>query len=184
MNTEQLHDGLNFLDDDLVEAVDALRSRKKKPLPLLRMAGLAACVAVLLGIGLRQFPLSSDESKFGAPESGAYWPMETVADMQLNTSGQGSLYSVQLSDLTLTDNGLTASVASSDLFPEGTQITVVLPPKSESEPEQPLYGLHPDSTDSLESTEANKTDVLTVLFSRWEETEDGIVIYADSIDAQ
>lgn len=177
MNTEQLHDGLNYLDDDLIEAVDTLRSRKKKKLPLLRIAGLAACVCLLAGISFVRFGIGSADSM--SPES-AYAPMETIADMQLNTSGQGSLYSIQISDLALTDAGLTGTVKESPLFPEGTQVTVVLL-QSETAPEKPLYGFYGDPSDSMESTETKETAALTVLFTRWEETEGGIVIYADRI---
>lgn len=43
MNGELFHDALDLLDDDLIEAVDALRSRKKR-----HTVGWAACMAACL----------------------------------------------------------------------------------------------------------------------------------------
>lgn len=181
MNAEQLHEALNHLDDDLIEAVDALRSQKTKKLPLFRIAGLAACVCLLVGGVLWGFG-SSDNIN----QESAYAPAETVADIQTNYGMQEStqLYSVRLSALEQTAGGLTGTVEASGLFPAGTQVTVVPASQPETAPDGPLYAfrfpLAPSGTE--ESSVETQTDELTVLFTLWEETESGIVIYAESIE--
>ena len=48
MTSEQFHDALTLLPEDLVARADEFRSRKPKVIPLKRYAALAACFAVLL----------------------------------------------------------------------------------------------------------------------------------------
>ena len=48
MTSEQFHDALTLLPEDLVANADAFRSRKPRIIPLKRYAAMAACFAVLL----------------------------------------------------------------------------------------------------------------------------------------
>ncbi len=48
MTAEHIHDALNHLPDDLLEAADAIRCRKR--FPLRSVAALAACACIALGL--------------------------------------------------------------------------------------------------------------------------------------
>ena len=48
MTSEQFHDALTLLPEDLVARADEYRSRKPTVIPLKRYAALAACFALLL----------------------------------------------------------------------------------------------------------------------------------------
>ena len=48
MTSEQFHDALTLLPEDLVANADAFRSRKLRIIPLKRYAAMAACLAVVL----------------------------------------------------------------------------------------------------------------------------------------
>ena len=48
MTSEQFHDALTLLPEDLIARADEFRSRKPKVIPLKRYAALAASFAVLL----------------------------------------------------------------------------------------------------------------------------------------
>ena len=48
MTSEQFHDALTLLPEDLIANADAFRSRKPRIIPLKRYAAMAACFAVLL----------------------------------------------------------------------------------------------------------------------------------------
>ena len=48
MTSEQFHDALTLLPEDLVANADAFRSRKPRTIPLKRYAAMAACFAALL----------------------------------------------------------------------------------------------------------------------------------------
>lgn len=51
MNTDLIFDALDYIDDDMLEDVDALRTKKKaKPNPIwMRYASVAACLCVIIG---------------------------------------------------------------------------------------------------------------------------------------
>ena len=53
MTGEQIHDALQFLPDDMIEAADALRQRPKKRWS--HWAALAACLCVLIGAAFLLF---------------------------------------------------------------------------------------------------------------------------------
>lgn len=83
MNPEQLHDALNQLPDDLLTATDALRQKKKQPVPWKRLVPAAACLVLVTGALLAAMPLLN--RKDAAMESQLFsdnaWPesaMETV----------------------------------------------------------------------------------------------------------
>lgn len=73
MNTEQLHDALNHLDDNMIEEVAGLRNRKK-PKVWLKVGSMAACVLLLIGayaVGKQFLPSTNnapnlDEESFDA----------------------------------------------------------------------------------------------------------------------
>lgn len=185
MSAEQLHDALNYLDDDMIEAVENLRSRKKK-IPVFRIAAVAACLCLLAGVGISQFGQIITDNTQAESALGHYAPMETVADAQYNTSGSLSaapVYCILLSDLEQTAQGVTGTVAGGEtasVFPMGTKVTVVFPQKPEAA-EEPVYGLPVMPSSAPENAETKDAAEITVRFTLWEETKDGIVIYADRI---
>ncbi|MBQ8642805.1 MAG: hypothetical protein IJ480_11385 [Clostridia bacterium] len=74
MNTEILCDAMEYIDDDLLAAVDLLRMRKRKNRGWIRWASLAACVCIAAGgvlIWSRIYGFSSGEteSATGAEET-------------------------------------------------------------------------------------------------------------------
>lgn len=184
MNTEQLHDALNHLDDDLIEAVDTLRSQKKKKLPLFRIAGLAACVCLLVGIGFLRSGFGRSDNVHQESAN-----METIADMQTNygSAGGTTVYSIRLSNVEQADGSLSGTVADGSeatLFPAGTQVTVVFPSAPETALDGPLYRWPGTVSGSTENTESKKPGEMTVFFTRWEETENGIVICIGSMEGE
>ncbi len=160
MNAEAFQDALNHLDDDLLLATDRLRQRKK--LSVWRIAGLAACLCLILGIGLRfampelalndkaDFFYSSQESAESWNIAGNAAPMETVAGM-----GETLLLTVTARE----GNVLRCTVSEDSIFPKGTPITVKLEAVPDTDLQNPI----------------------TVHFTRWEETDAGIVVYASEI---
>lgn len=179
MSAEQLHNALNDLDDDLIEAVEALRSRKKKTFPIFRLAGLAACLCLLLGIGFWRLgapkaentQLESANDHFYSQE---FAPAETVASIDMPT--------VLVAVTAYTPDGFTATVTDpldTDLFPTGTSVTVYLPPAAQTTTagsgDELLYGAARYPTLNFSA------GTVQVCFTRWEETEEGIVIYAKQI---
>lgn len=119
MSLDDMHDALNLLDDDMVEAVDALRSRKKKrKVHWVRWISLAACLCIavisLYGVG-RLFSTQNDgaaeyvgegnkndnEMHYGNPEEG---------EDQL-TGGTGTATALVLLEIkTLEETGFTGEV--------------------------------------------------------------------------
>lgn len=47
MNPETLHDALNYIDDDMILAVDKLRHKKKSKIVFRRLVSVAACVCIV-----------------------------------------------------------------------------------------------------------------------------------------
>lgn len=63
MNRDILVDAMEWIDDDLLCGVDALRKRKPSPRPMLRAAALAACLCVMISgvwLGGRVLRVSED----------------------------------------------------------------------------------------------------------------------------
>ena len=52
MNSQQLHDALSQLPDDLIEETDRRRNRSKSVIPFRRYAAMAACFVLVLAAGL------------------------------------------------------------------------------------------------------------------------------------
>lgn len=67
MTSEQFHDALTLLPEDLVARADEFRSRKPKVIPLKRYAALAACFAVLLCSAAFYSHLQQDCAPAAAP---------------------------------------------------------------------------------------------------------------------
>lgn len=79
MNVEKLHDALNQLPDDLIAVADALRMKKKAPIPWKRVVPVAACFVLILGVLYVVLPvLAPKGSEAAAPEAAA--PMEMLQD--------------------------------------------------------------------------------------------------------
>lgn len=176
MSAEQLHNALNDLDDDMIEAVEALRSRKKKTFPIFRFAGLAACLCLLLGIGFWRLGAQNTQMEAANDQfhSQEYAPAETIAIIDIPT--------VLVAVTEYTPDGFTATVTDTldtDLFPTGTAVTVYLPKETETalagSGDDLLYGAAKDPTLNFAA------DTVQVSFTHWEETENGIVIYAKMI---
>ncbi len=47
MNPEMFHDALNYIDDDMILAVDKLRHKKKSKIVFRRLVSVAACVCIV-----------------------------------------------------------------------------------------------------------------------------------------
>ena len=181
MNEHILHDAMNHLDDDLLEAADRLRSRQKKPFPIFRAAGIAACICLLLGLGWqlsRQMDFAVMESIGDHFYSENCSPMETIAS--IGTTG-GETY-VLLTDYAWTEDGITGTVVKSwdTAIAMGSTVTVLLPTSGSIDGgnDEVLYA-HSEKPESVPGGEG--FNALRITFDQWEKTENGIVIYAVSL---
>lgn len=64
MSKEQILDALNLLDDDMIEAVDALRDKTKRKIPWIKYMSLVACMCVVIlgAYALKQIEFFRDNS--------------------------------------------------------------------------------------------------------------------------
>ena len=79
MTSEQFHDALTLLPEDLVARADEFRSRKPKVIPLKRYAALAACFVVLLTSALAVHTL---RQKSAVTEMAAAAPFSAMRDTE------------------------------------------------------------------------------------------------------
>ena len=79
MTSEQLHDALTLLPEDLVARADEYRSREPKVIPLKRYAALAACFAVLLTCAIYVHSL---RQKSAVTEMAAAVPFDVMEDAE------------------------------------------------------------------------------------------------------
>ena len=79
MTSEQFHDALTLLPEDLVARADEFRSRKPKVIPLKRYAALAACFVVLLTSALAVHAL---RQKSAVTEMAAAAPFSAMRDTE------------------------------------------------------------------------------------------------------
>ena len=89
MSTETIHDALNYLSDDLIAAVDALRQKRTKARNrALRYGSIAACLCVLL-CGALLWPLIGMRAGSAAPEEPAGASGGAASG---NLAGMGGVY--------------------------------------------------------------------------------------------
>ncbi len=174
MNLEDLHDALNLLDDDMVEAVERMRSRRRK-YSWIRILSAAACLCIgVMGIyaagrllftagssldGACEYVGSNDqELQLGIPEDG----VETEA---VNGAGiTEALATVQLEIITLESDGFTGKVTEAENeagFAPGEILTVILSEELDA--------------DIIGSLQAG--DWVVVRYSIDQEAADGITAY-------
>ncbi len=165
MKSEQLHDALNLLDNDLIEAVDVHRTGyRKHGLTWVRTALLAACLCVVAASvwllpkmaenTVKDSACSDFESDIHAPEAPEEAVNEGVAD-----GSMGVQQCVMVRIDSLYDGGFVGTVSEEGNIKAGERIQVVV-----NEKETLCIG-----------------DTVTVQFSRIEKSDDLTVIYADKI---
>ena len=79
MTSEQFHDALTLLPEDLVARADEFRSRKPTVIPLKRYAALAACFAVLLTSAIYVHSL---RQRSAVTEMAAAVPFDVMEDVE------------------------------------------------------------------------------------------------------
>lgn len=86
INTEQLHDALTLLPDDLLEPVDALRQKKR--FPWKSLAALAACLCLVVGLWFFFPGAVSMDSANGSAENLPAEEFDGISDSISQGSGQ------------------------------------------------------------------------------------------------
>jgi len=125
MTQEKLHEALNLLDDDLIEATDALRRRRHRS-NWLAVAALAACLGLVCFMALWP-PFAKNKRT----DNGMYAPESAVSDAHnygvLEAPEASPVSSMQVRVIQLLDNGFTAAVisADSDDYAVGQTVTLI-----------------------------------------------------------
>lgn len=101
MNSQQLHDALSQLPDDLIEETDRRRNRNKSVIPFRRYAAMAACFVLVLAAGLLSRTLLQPK---GATETAVYEAAEEPA--------------AQKPEISLTTDQITIAGGMEDAAPE------------------------------------------------------------------
>lgn len=171
MNPEKLHDALNLLDEDLIAPVEKLRCHRG--FRWQHLAGLAACLAVALVVGLFGYGLAQDagsvESALGDDMVEELAPDAQIGDNQASqneTLPQTSMPGIDMADaekyvilmetvlvevVALEQDRLTATVLVSDRnFTQGDSVTVVLTKSTQLVVENAAYSVSADGGDFSE----------------------------------
>ena len=89
MNPEYIHDALNYLDDDLIQQADAVRSRPSSPRrPWRRWAALAACLCVAAAVLWFQGPGDGTQQWHTGFDPEDYFPGNPSLQSQIDRSLQ------------------------------------------------------------------------------------------------
>lgn len=169
MKQERIHDALNLLDDDLIEAVDTLRaSKRKRKLPWVRWVSLAACLCLLVGVAsffpFRAEDTASDGIFFAnsSAEQEAEMP-NVIAD---NSAAAGTVTGDPLISVRIDsrqEDGFLGTVTASGIWEVGTVVKVMVEEAQISKAEFPVG------------------TVARVQFSRSEQTDGLCIVYAKEI---
>lgn len=95
MNTDLIFDAMDYIDDDMLEDVDALRAKKKvKPTRIwMRYASVAACLCIIIG------------AVYLLDRTGMIDTSEVADDMaQENMSGEDKVHNYVRADIITSDN--------------------------------------------------------------------------------
>ena len=114
MTQEKLHEALNMLDDELIQATDVLRSRRKKH-NWIAVASLAACLCLIISIF--SFPSfhKGMESNAGMTVTDDGY-LNGPENMPAEMPETGQVYTLRVHIKELTDNGFFVSVVSENAY--------------------------------------------------------------------
>lgn len=168
MKQEKLHDALNLLDDDIIEAVNALREApKKRSLTWMHWVSLAASVCIVAGL-VWLFPPVLDNTTVAdgscgtieAPENGKPNKTENESIMSDSTTASAQV-TVRIESFS--EDGFFGTVTKEGIWDAGSQLRVVIHEKT------------------AKNTTLTAGMEVTVQFAGSRRQDSWIIIYADQI---